>query len=95
MSFSGQSEIGQVKIFTTDKRGFTADEIADRAVEKIIQVGENVAPEIAKQARLYREEIRKVLVKYLTEAQQSERQTIRANLVREGYKEIALLIGDI
>ena len=95
MSFSGQSEIGQVKIFTTDKRGFTADEIADRAVEKIIQVGENIAPEIAKQARLYREEIRKVLVKYLTEAQQSERQTIRANLVRQGYEEIALLTGDI
>lgn len=95
MSFSGQSEIGQVKVFTTDKRGFTADEIADRAVEKIIQVGENVAPEVAKQARLYREEIRKVLVKYLTEAQQSERQTIRANLVHEGYEEIAHLIGDI
>lgn len=95
MSFPAQSEIGQVSVFTTHHRGFSAEEIAERAVDKIIHVGESVAPDIAKQARLYKEEIRKVLVKYLAEAQQSERQTIRANLVRLDHEEIAQLIGDL
>ena len=95
MSFSGQSEIGQVFVQTTNHRGFTAEEIADRAVNKIIHVGENVAPDIAKQARVFQEELRKVLEKYIAEAQESERQTIRAKLTHAGYEEIAHLIGDL
>jgi hypothetical protein len=95
MSFGAVSEIGQVLVQTTDHRGFTAEEIADRAVEKIIYVGERVAPEIARSAREYKGEIHKVLVKYLQEAQDSERKTIREQLSKQGYPEIAQLIGEL
>lgn len=89
------SGLGQVSVSTTDHRGFTAQEIADRAVEKIIHVGEKVAPEIARSAREYKVEIHRVLVKYLQEAQDSERKTIREQLSKQGYPEIAHLIGDL
>ena len=95
MSFGAVSEIGQVFVQTTDHRGFTAQEIADRAVEKIIYVGEQTAPEIARSAREYKGEIHKVLVKYLQEAQDSERKTIREQLSKQGYPEIAQLIGEL
>jgi hypothetical protein len=95
MSFGAVSEIGQVLVQTTDHRGFTAEEIADRAVEKIIYVGEHTAPEIARSAREYKGEIHKVLVKYLQEAQDSERKTIREQLSKQGYPEIAQLIGEL
>lgn len=87
--------LGAVNVFTTDNRGFTADEIAGRALDKIIYVGDQSHPVIAEQARAFKEHIRHVLVQYLREAQESERITISAKLSQAGHPEIAKLIGDL
>jgi hypothetical protein len=80
--FSANTEIGQVFVQTTDNRGHTVDEIAERAVNRILRVD-------TKEALHY------WMVKYLTEAQKAERQAICKKLDKQGYAEIAHLIGDL
>jgi hypothetical protein len=80
--FSANTEVGQVFVQTTDNRGHTVDEIAERAVNRILRVD-------TKEALHY------WMVKYLTEAQKAERQAIRKKLDKQGYAEIAHLIGDL
>ena len=93
--FSGGMQIGPVNVFTTQNRGFTAEEIADRALDKIIYVGEQSHPAIIQQAQAYKEHIRLVLIKYLKEAQQSERTTICAKLATQGHVDLAKIIGEL
>ena len=47
---SGQNAFSDVKILTTSNRGFTPEEIAERALAKIMHVGENAPPAIRDQA---------------------------------------------
>ena len=80
--FNGSTEIGDVFVQTTDHRGHTVDEIAERAANRILSVD-------TKEALHY------WLVKYLSEAQQAEREEICKKLDKQGYSEIAHLIGDL
>jgi hypothetical protein len=95
MSIESISGLGVVKVFTTENRGFTAEEIADRALDKIIYVGDKSHPLVSAQAHAFKDNIRKVLVHYLDEAQRNERMTIQARLRETGYPEIADLIGEL
>jgi hypothetical protein len=74
-------EIGQVEVFTSDNRGFTAQEMADRAVNRLLRINS-------------RSELRRVLVEYFQEAQDSERMTLRNKLVENGWTDAAYLLGD-
>lgn len=83
---------GSVAVLTTDNRGFTPEEIAERALDKIIYVGGNCHPAIRDQAEAFRENIRKVLVFYMNEAIQSDRTTIAARLRDAGHPELIKLL---
>lgn len=89
---SATSNVGSVKVFTTQNRGFTPEEIAERALEKIIYVGEKSHPVIVEQAKAFREHIRQVLIQYLQEAQESERLTICGLLNSQGHSDLADII---
>lgn len=80
--FDANAEIGQVFVQTTEHRGHTVEEIAERAVNRVLRVD-------SKEALHY------WLVKYLREAQEAERDAICKRLDRQGYSEIAHLIGDL
>lgn len=84
--------LGGVTVQTTNNRGFTPEEIADRALDKIISVGGNSHPAIVDQAMAFRENIRHVLVFYLKEAVQSERTTIANRLREAGYPDLVTLL---
>jgi hypothetical protein len=55
-------------VVTTEGRGFTPEEIAERALDKIIYVGSNTHPAIRDQAEAFKNSIRQVLVHYMHEA---------------------------
>jgi hypothetical protein len=80
--FSGNVEVGQVFVQTTDRREHTVEEIAERAVNRILSAD-------SKEALHY------WLVKYLSEAKAAERKMICKKLDQQGYAEIAHLIGDL
>jgi hypothetical protein len=90
-----EGQMGRVNVFTTDNRGFTPEEIAERALDKIIYVGDKSHPLIREQAFAFKEQLRGVLVQYMAEAQQNERTTIAAKLRAAGYPQVADIIGEL
>jgi hypothetical protein len=92
---NGISDVGFVKVFTTNNRGFTAEEIADRALDKIIYVGEKSHPLLLEQARTFKDQLRGVLIHYLKEAQENERFTVASKLRAAGHPQIADIIGEL
>lgn len=84
--------VGDVIVKTTAGRGFTPEEIAERALDKIIYVGKDANPLIKDQAEAFRENIRHVLVHYLKEAVQSDRTTIANRLREAGHPELINLL---
>ena len=81
MSFEGGMEIGVVKVFTTDARGFTPNEMADRAADRLLRINN-------------RSELKRVLMQYFQEAQDSERMNLRRVLVENGFTDAAKHLGD-
>lgn len=86
---TGFGNVGQVNVVVADNRGLTAEEIADLAVNKIISVGNESAPEVREQALAFKSQIKEVLVKYLKDAQVNERATICIKLSEAGLNDAA------
>lgn len=85
---------GSVVVMTTNNRGFTPEEISERALDKIIYVGSNSHPAIRDQAEAFRENIREVLLHYMHEAINSNKTTIAARLREAGHPELIKLLND-
>ena len=85
---------GSVKVMTTSGRGFTPEEIAERALDKIISVGQNSHPAVRVQAETFKKDLKKVLVQYMHEAVRSHNVTL-ANRFRElGNPELIKLLNE-
>ena len=81
MTFAAGMEVGNVFVQTTSNRGYTAEEIAERAVNRLRRIETE-------------EELKRVLTKYLQEAQDSERMNARRTLVENGFIDAASHLGD-
>ena len=93
MSSESQVVISQdVQIMATSGRGFTPEEVAERALNKIIYVAEDANPVIKEQAQAYRDHIRQVLVHYMKEAIKSDRTTLANILTNAGHPELVKLL---
>lgn len=86
--------LGNIQVHTTDGRGFTPAEIADRAVDKIIYVGKESHPVIREQAEAFKENIRSIVEFYMHEAIKSDRTTIAHRLAEAGHPELKTLLID-
>jgi hypothetical protein len=78
---------GDVMVMTTQGRGFTPEEIAERALDKIIYVGGNSHPAIRDQAEAFKDSIRQVLVYYMHEAVRSHNVTLVNKFHNAGHSE--------
>lgn len=78
-----------VKVHTTDKRGFTPEEIAERCADKLISISDTADPVLQQQARAYREAMVKVISFYMKEAIQSDRTTVYNALMEAGQPQLA------
>ncbi|HBT08603.1 MAG TPA: hypothetical protein DEB18_03165, partial [Leeuwenhoekiella sp.] len=65
-----------VGVETTDNRGFTPEEVAERCVNKIIGISNNAHPAIKDQAHAYRKEMQKIIAIYMRQAIKSDRTTV-------------------
>lgn len=92
MSAQTNIEIGDVSVVTTSGRGFTPEEVAERALDKIIYVSESAAGPIRDQALAYRNALRKVLVHYMEEVVRSDRTTVANILSQAGHPELVHLV---
>lgn len=87
-----ETVLGTVKIMTTEGRGFSAEELAERALDQIITVGDNAPPVIAEQARAFRDNLREVLIYYMHEAMRSRNVTLASKFTKAGFPELVKLI---
>lgn len=78
-----------VKVHTTENRGFSPDEVAQRCVDKLISVSDTAHPAIRDQARAYKLHMEKVVAYYMREAIRSDRTTVYNALVDAGHPELA------
>ena len=87
-----ETAIGTVQVMTTNNRGFSAEELADRALNQIINVGDNAPPVIADQARAFQENLREVLIYFIREGMRSRNVTLAAKFTEAGFPELVKLI---
>ena len=93
--FSAQSSthVGNIQVMTTSNRGFTPEEVAERALDKIIYVGKDANPLIKDQAEAFKNNIREVIVFYMKEAIKSDRTTLAVRLREAGHPELVQLLN--
>ena len=78
-----------VSVKTTDGRGFTPEEVAERCVDKIISVSDTAHPGIRDQANAYKVHIQRLVAFYMREAIRSDRTTTYNALKDAGHPELA------
>ena len=93
---AAKNDIGfDVKVVTTQNRGHTPEELAERALEKMLSISDTADPAIKAQAYAYRDRIKHLLVFYMQEAIRSDRTTICAELAKQGHADLARIISKI
>ena len=86
------SEIGNALVFTSDNGGHSPEDIAEMALNKIMQVSDSAPPVIREQAYAHRQSLKEVLVFYMNRMCQSERTTIWALMKQQGHDDMAEII---
>ena len=85
----------KVEVATTNNRGSTPEEVAQRCVNKIVGISENAHPVIRDQAREYRGAMEKTIALYMRQAIQSDRTTLLSLLTQQGHKDMADILRKI
>ena len=78
-----------VSVQTTEGRGFTPEEVAERCVEMIISVSDGAHPGIRDQANAFKQHIQRVVAFYMREAIRSDRTTVYNALKDAGHQDLA------
>ena len=87
--------IGPVTVHTTENRGHTPEEVAERCLSKLLYVSKDAPDVIRQQAEAYRAHMYYILVQYMHEAVNSYRTTLCAELNKQGHADMAELIRRI
>jgi len=85
----GMSNDFSVNVETTDNRGFTPEETAERCVNKLIGISNNAHPSIREQAHAYRKEMEKIIAIYMRQAIKSDRTTVYNAIKDSGNPKLA------
>lgn len=84
--------VGSIEVVTTHNKEFTPEELAQRAVNKIIYVGNSSHPAIKGQAEVFKQQIAEVVLFYLKEAIMQDRITLANRLREAGHPELVTLL---
>jgi len=82
----------QVMVSTTENRGHTAEEVATRCLNRIVNIASTTDPIIRQQAEAFKKEIEQVVIFYMKEAIKSDRTTVYNVLLDAGEPKLADLI---
>lgn len=91
-SVNGSAEIGSVRAFATSGRGLNVEELTEMCLNKMLHVADTAAPALKDQARIFRANIKVLLMQYMHQAIRSDRTTLYNNLRGAGHSEVAELI---
>ena len=86
------AQLGEIKATSVSGRGFTPEEIAEQALNKIVSIGGNCHPVIRDQAEAFKNDIRGVLVHYMKQAVRSNHTTLANRFRAAGHPELVKLL---
>jgi len=92
MSAFGGALLGDFRVSHVSNRGFTPEEVAEMALEKIVYVGASSHPVIREQAEVFKDHIRGVLVTYMRQAVASHNTTLMNRFRDAGHPELIKLL---
>lgn len=84
-----ESNIGDVVVKTTEHRGLSPEELAERAVEQIVSVSSSVDPVVRQQAEAFRSRIYHVVLGIIKQAIKSDRTTLINEFIQQGQSDTA------
>lgn len=79
----------QAKVFTSSGGGLSTDQVAEMCVNRLISVSDTAPPEIALQAKAYRQQMLEVVAHYVKIAITEDRATVAAKIERSGMPDLA------
>ena len=88
-------EIPSVTVATSAGGGLSPEQLAELCCEKLIKVGDNLAPEIREQAEAYRERMRQVVLHYINHAVRAEKDRCVHAASSGGYDQLAHLLRSL
>ena len=92
LSASGGALLGEIKAMNVSGRGFTPEELADNAVDRIISISSSADPVIRQQAEAFRDHIRSVLISYGHQCIRSHGTTLTNRFRNAGHPELIKLL---
>ena len=92
ISASGGALLGEIKAMGVSGRGFTPEELAENALDRIISISSTADPVIRQQAEAFRQHIRAVLISYGKQCVKSNHTTISNRLRDAGHPELTQLL---
>ena len=89
---NGGGDVGKISVFTSIDRGHTPEQIAEMALNRIMQVNDSAPSVIKEQALAYKDRLKEILIYYMNSMAKSERTTIWALMKKQGHDDIAEII---
>ena len=86
---TGFAASGSVNVMTSSHGGHSPEQIAELCVDRLIRVSDTAPPEIAQQAKAFREQILLVVLHYVKMAAAEDRETVIAKLEQGGALDVA------
>ena len=92
---SSLSHVGTVEVLTTNNRGWTPEECAERFVDRLVAVSQAAPEPIRAQALAFKDAAYRLAVHHMNEAVRSDRTTLVNRLREAGQHDAADLIQRI
>jgi hypothetical protein len=92
LSANGGALLGNITAMTVSNRGFTPEELAENALDRIISISSTADPVIRQQAEAFRNHIRAVLVSYGNQCVKSHQTTLVNRFRNAGHSELTSLL---
>lgn len=83
---------GFVNVMTSSNGGHSPEQIAELCVDKLIRIADTAPPELAMQARAFREQMLAAVLHYVKMAAAEDRATVVTKLEQAGLEVAARLI---
>jgi hypothetical protein len=84
-----KAEVNGIGVETTQYRGFTPEEISERAVNKVVYISESADPIVQAQAKAFKSRVYHVILAACNDAIKSDRTTLYNLFDKQGHKDMA------
>jgi hypothetical protein len=87
--FGAGSNLGSPFVATSSNGGHSPEQVAELCVNRLIGISDTAPPELAQQARAFREQMLAVVTQYVRMAAAEDRATVCTKLEQAGFSDLA------